>query len=62
MSIIKRYYVGISGTDSSTGYIELTEEEADAVRKCVDTSNWVDANLNPFSRKFFIIEDKKIDD
>lgn len=59
MGIIKRYFVGISGTDSSTGYIELTEEEAEAVRKCVNTNNWIDANLNPFSRKFFIIEDKK---
>ena len=62
MGIIKRYYVGITGTDSSKGYIYLTEEEAEIVKKATDSSNWETdelANINPWSRKFFIIEDKK---
>ena len=59
MSDKKRYYVGITGLDNSKGYIELTEEEAEAVRKCTDSNNWDNATLNPWSKRFFIIEDKK---
>ena len=59
MSITKKYYVGITGLENSKGYIDLTEEEAETVRKVINPNNWQDATLNPWSRKFFIVETNK---
>lgn len=56
MSKKKRYYVGITGIDNSKGYIDLTEKEAEIVRKVVSPANWYWKQLNPWSRHFFIEE------
>lgn len=59
MDIKNKYYVGITGMDNSKGYIELTENEAEIVKKVVNSNNWTDVKLNPWSKRFFIIEVKE---
>ena len=59
---VKKYYfpVVITGEGYSTGYILLTQEEANVVKKATTFSNWVGAELDKFSGRFIIETDKGI--
>ena len=52
----KKYYVGITGMDNSKGYIDLTEKEAEIVKRVTSSVNWYNATKSPWSRHFFVKE------
>lgn len=49
-----KYRVCLSAEDYSDGYVELTKREAEIVAYAIDTRNWKDSNINPYSGDFEI--------
>jgi len=48
------YAVGLSAEGDSSGYVQLTESEAIAVRYATDENNWKKLESEPWNGNFFI--------
>ena len=52
---IKKYYsVFLSAEDYTTGFVRLTQEEADLVARVTNIENWEYLDANPYSGYFGI--------
>ena len=49
-----RYNVFLMAEEYSTGYVELTKEEAKLVEYATNTANWKDKEIEPYSGFFGI--------
>lgn len=49
-----RYAVSLMADGQSSGFVELTKEQAEIVAYATTTSNWINANKEPYSGIFFI--------
>lgn len=54
MSKKYRYTVSQSADGTTTGTVDLTEAEAEAVAYATNSSNWNNVNREPYSGHFYI--------
>ena len=52
-----KYYVCQSAENSTIGFVELTQEQAEIVAYATDPGNWTDVKSYPYSGHFTIIAD-----
>lgn len=56
-----RYAVSLIADGQSSGFVELTKEQAEIVAYATTTSNWINANKEPYSGIFFIDTENPIE-